>query len=557
MIIALAALPLLLFFGIILIAHRGVLIAALFSLSATLFIGTAVWDVSAAHMAASGARGVLIATEIILIIFGALLMLAALKKKDSLLFLKHLFESVSHDRRVHVIFIGWGLVYFLEGVAGFGTPAVIAIPLFLALGFSPVAAVVLSLIGDSVPVIFGAIGLPVTLGILAPLSGITTDASLAERLPVFIAGLNFIGSLIVPIMLLFVFSRIEKKPIAHFIEFIPFAATVGFISAIVAFITAHLVGPELPSVIGGIAAIVATTVMAKYRMLIPRTEVAETMMPAFHLPNRRSNTLRAVLPYVLLLALLIISRLPFLPVRGRLQELFPVDSLSVFGVPVDYAFYPFYSAGVLMLISALAALLILRLNAREAGEAFREVVKKVTMPFFALATILAFVQIFISSGVNASDLPSMLLVLADAATVLFGPVWPLIAPVVGALGSFTAGSATVSNIIFSGFQYQTALAAGFDPVLILSLQGIGAAAGNMIALHNVIAALAVAGLAGEERSVIRRNLPAARVLFDKYGNGGFRTVTFVVAGSYRACVSCAEVTATFCCGLHYRRVDSA
>jgi len=507
MIIALSLIPLVLFFAIIFFVRKGVLLAALISLIATVLISFLVWQVDIARVAVAGAQGLFIAAEIILIIFGALLMLGALEKKNSLPFLKSLFDSVSSDKRVHVILIGWGLIYFLEGVAGFGTPAVIAIPLFLALGFAPLTAVVLSLIGDSVPVIFGAIGLPVTYGLLAPLAGFGVDATFGEGLLMVIAALNFIGSAIIPVALLFVFSRIEKKPFSHFMEFVPFALMAGFVTSLAAFATAYFIGPELPSVVGGIVAIACISLMAKYHILTPRTEAVEMIPPVEHLKNRRANTIRSLSPYAILLVLLIVSRLPFLPFREWLTSTFAVQTPSLLGFTLNYSFYPLYSAGTFMLVAALAAFLILKLTAKEIAEVIVEGAKKIMLPFTTLVLILAFVQVFIASGDNASGLPSMLFVLARAAGETFGPVWPLVAPAIGALGSFAAGSATVSNIIFSGFHYQTALGVGFNPILILSLQGVGAAAGNMIALHNVIAALTIAGLVGKERNVIRQNLP--------------------------------------------------
>ena len=116
------------------------------------------------------------------------------------------------------------------------------------------------------------------------------------------------------------------------------------------------------------------------------------------------------------------------------------------------------------------------------------------------------VRLFINSGVNLSDLPSMPMASAQLFADLLGNAFPLVSPTIGALGAFIAGSNTVSNMMFSQFQYEVAMSLKLSPAIIIACQAVGAAAGNMIAIHNVVAASATVGLLGQEGATLRKTL---------------------------------------------------
>jgi lactate permease len=121
---------------------------------------------------------------------------------------------------------------------------------------------------------------------------------------------------------------------------------------------------------------------------------------------------------------------------------------------------------------------------------------------------LPMVRVFIESGsrFNSSGLESMPLTLAQTAADLAGDGWPFLAPWIGAFGAFVAGSNTVSNLMFALFQFATALKIAVDPALVVAVQAVGGAAGNMITVHNVVAASATVGLFGQEGSLIRKTM---------------------------------------------------
>ena len=125
---------------------------------------------------------------------------------------------------------------------------------------------------------------------------------------------------------------------------------------------------------------------------------------------------------------------------------------------------------------------------------------------FVLIFTVPMVRILINSGVNLSDLPSMPLAMATWAADAVGGIYPLLAPTVGALGAFLAGSNTVSNMMFSQFQFGVAESLGLSTALMVAVQAVGAAAGNMVAIHNVVAASATVGLLGREGQTLRKTV---------------------------------------------------
>lgn len=509
-IFVLAALPLVCFFLLILAAKRSVLFSILCSLGVLIAVSAATWEISLGRMLSASGKGIFIATEIILIVIGALLILESLNIKNLFVAFRNFFHSISRDKRIHAILVGWALVHFLEGAAGFGTPAMVAVPIFIALGFSPLLGVTLSLIGDSIPVIFGAVGLPVTYGIASPLASMGISNFSVEALTRSIAQFNVAGSLLIPILLIATLTLWEKKPARYFWKFVPFALISGLSVSLPALATAYVSGPELPSIVGGLLGFFVISFMARRRFLVPADsseDIAE-IPPASPEPVKqtKSGIGIAFSPYLVAVALLLVSRMPFFPLKEYLLSAFPLRIESIAGYGIQYVFYPFYSAGMILLFSALLSFFILKLRSREIREVAKKSFQKIIRPYVILSLVLIFVQIFAYSGENASGHEAMPIVLAREMGNIAGELWPLVAPFVGALGSFTAGSATVSNLIFSGLQYENAIISGFNPTLILSLQGLGAAAGNMIALHNVIAALAVAGILHRESDTVRRNI---------------------------------------------------
>ncbi|MBT5707188.1 MAG: L-lactate permease, partial [Verrucomicrobia bacterium] len=150
----------------------------------------------------------------------------------------------------------------------------------------------------------------------------------------------------------------------------------------------------------------------------------------------------------------------------------------------------------------------------------------------ALIFTVPMVQVFLNSGGGLALYEKMPSALAQGVSVLVGSAWPLFAPLIGGFGAFVAGSNTVSNMTFSLFQFGVGQRIGVDPSWIVALQAVGGAAGNIICVHNVVAASAVVGLVGKEGAIIRKTFPAFIYYALLPGSLGYAIVWYSTKGLF-------------------------
>lgn len=462
--------------------------ALLFLVATSLFV----WNVPAIVIAASAIKGLFVSMEIGAIVLGAIFLFKSFSVARGESAARSIFGRFSSERIAQAVIVAWSFVYFIEGVSGFGTPAMIAAPILIALGFGPMAALTMCLIGDSVPVIFGAVGLPVTYGF-----GSIVGPLLAGQVGIMISIVNIISSFFVTAAIVFIANKDMKGDRSSFLRFMPFAALASLAVSLPAFLTSFFIGPELPSIIGGAVGTVVIFMIGK--KMYP-TSVRNNM-------ERRSlsEDIKPFIPYIIAVALLSITRLPF--VKEILSGIY-FNIPAILGQNISHHFTPFYSAGVIFIFASLAYIIFSPSVAGKRTQIVRESLSRIWKPITILTTILIFVQIFVNSDNNTIGLSSMPEALITSLTGLPGGLWLFIAPFVGAFGAFIAGGATVSNLLMTSLQVQAASMMGLNVSVVLALQGLGAAGGNMIAIHNVLAALAVVGIAGgSEKKIMKLNLP--------------------------------------------------
>lgn len=495
-----ALLPLFILITLVVFLRKSITFAVSVSLL-FLLASVAYWGTELSTVAGSSVRGLFLAIEIIVIIFSAVLIFEILERNNLFKIILQLLSRISSDRVVQSLFVLLGVVPFMEGVAGFGTPAIIAIPLLLSIGFSPLQSVVLALVADSIPVSFGAIGLPITFGVGSVVNSIGDAGSglLIERVILNVAGINILGYLLLVVIILFAIKKFLKlDSIKEYLLFgILSALSIGFVS----FATAVYLGPELASIIGGVGGMLAVVLFAKLNHFKNKFGTKSSISADLHL--KPAALIKAILPYSLLVFLLLLTRLPSLEI-GELLSNFKISIDSIFGGSVSYEIAPLVSAAIILLAVAVFSLFWFSESLEQTKSVVKDVLKLVYKPFIALSVTLIFVQIFINS--ESSQLQSMPIIIAQNLSSLVGGFWPLFNPSIGVLGSFLSGSATVSNLIFSGIQYDIAVQTFISPSVVLSLQSVGAALGNMIALHNIVAALAIAKLhSNSTHEIIRQN----------------------------------------------------
>jgi lactate permease len=214
---------------------------------------------------------------------------------------------------------------------------------------------------------------------------------------------------------------------------------------------------------------------------------------------------RAWLPYLLVAAFLVLTRLNQLPLKEWLSGL-TIGWNNIFGTGISGSSEILYLPGTVFILVVAITYFLHRMKPLQLSSAFADSGRIILGAGFVLIFTVPMVRIYINSGMNPAGMASMPIAMAEWVAGRVGDIYPLFAPAVGALGAFIAGSNTVSNLMFSLFQYGVANSLGFSAAFVLALQAVGAAAGNMIAIHNVVAASATVGLLGQEGSVLRKTI---------------------------------------------------
>ncbi|MDR2745635.1 MAG: L-lactate permease [Desulfovibrio sp.] len=513
------------------------------------------WKLPVGYIAALSIQGVISAAGVLIIVFGALLILHTLQYSGGMETIQYGMQTVSKDMRIQAIIIGYMFGAFIEGAAGFGTPAALAAPLLLSLGFPPLASAVLCLIFNSFPVTFGAVGTPIIVGFGASLKG-TVEALISSGTVPALTSLDqfykIIGetvtlmhgpmAFILPIFTLgfitrfFGPNRSWKDGFAAW-KFCVFAA-VAFV--IPYMILAWAVGPEIPSLVGGLMGLGIIITGAKKGFCVPKdiwtfgepskwekdwtgdiSFSGETELKA------HMSQFMAWLPYVIIGLILVLTRIDGLGLKGWLNAHAVISFNDILGFgavdvagkkmgAVSESLKLLYLPGTIpFMLVALLTIALHKMPGDKAVKAWTETTVKMKAATISLCASVALVKIFQGSGFNpemvaqvtagtAKFLPSMPLAMATAIASALGPIWPMFASYVGGLGAFITGSNTVSDMLFGLFQWDMAGSLKLSRPIIVAAQAAGGAMGNMICIHNIVAVCTVVGLLNREGDILKK-----------------------------------------------------
>lgn len=526
--LALLAFTPILLSGVLLVAFRmsaKITMPIVFVVTCAIAMG--VWGMSLNRVLASSLQGLVLTAGLLWIIFGAIMLLNTLKYSGAISTIRAGFADISPDRRIQVILIAWLFGSFIEGASGFGTPAAVAAPLMVAVGFPAMAAVVFGMMIQSTPVSFGAVGTPMLVGVQGGLDRVALTSALADKglewdalfrvIVSEVAILHGICGTLMPLFLIMVMTRFfgRNRSWTEGLSILPFALFAAVAFTIPYMLAGVFLGPEFPSIIGGLLGLLIVTLATKKGFLVPKdtwdfappsewpaTWVGSLQMSLDNMGASKISRFMAWLPYVLLALLLVLSRTikPFGDALKSVDIKF-VDLLGEKGIGGN--FQALYLPGGLLIFVCIVTYFLHRMRAADFMRGVRDSGGTILGAGFVLIFTVPMVRVMINSGVNANDLASMPISMARGVADLMGHVYPLLAPSVGALGAFLAGSNTVSNLMLAQFQFETAGLLTLSGALMVALQSVGAAAGNMIAIHNVVAASATVGLLGREGLTLR------------------------------------------------------
>jgi lactate permease len=473
-------------------------------------------------------KGLLVAWTPILIIAGAIFLFRTMEATGSLSVIRQWLNTVSKNKIAQLMIVGWAFPFLIEGASGFGTPAAIAAPILVGLGFPPVRVAILALIMNSVPVSFGAVGTPTWFGFSA------IDLTAQETLIIGFksAIMNGIAALVIPaIALMFV---VKPKSVRKNWLFILLSVLV----TVIPYIIVAKYNYEFPSLVGGTIGLILTALLARFGVGLSKSEVElqeqvgkSNLVHTEETPEAQENLsakelIKATFPLWGTLLLLVITRIPQLGIKALLSATEPAFNLSlgsigdfslsaalvvslkgIFGTGINWAHQVLYVPSILpFVVISLITFLIYRSKRKAATGVLNETVTQMVNPTRALLGALVFVNLMMMGG-ESSAVANIGQTLAD----LTGDSWKYFASFLGAIGSFFSGSNTISNLTFGGIQDSIATALSLDRTTILAMQSVGGAMGNMVCINNIVAVASVLALGNIEGYILKRTVRAMLV----------------------------------------------
>ncbi len=490
-------------------------------------IAFAVWKMNIHDMAAYTITGFLSAFETLVIIFGAILIMNTLKRSGAMSAINGMFKGVTKDARILAIIIGWVFGAFIEGAAGFGTPAALAAPLLISVGFPPLAAAIVALICNSTPVCYGAVGTPTNTAFATVKDAVAAGGADPDTWKMALTKWSAISMAVGAFFIVFVAVCVlvklfgKNKSFKDALPCIPFIIFTVAVFDIIYLLIATFIGPELVSLVAAVITLFVSIGAAKAGFLQPKetwtfapeetwdrswlstTEVPEPKVSDMPL-------LKAFTPYIIIIAILVATRVCQNVGMGWANSMkaFAVGtggSGVILGLNWNWAIL--WSPGVVFIIVALLTVAIQGMKGSEVSGAWKDTGKQVSGAAIALLFGVAMVNIFRYTNVSSDVMDgSMLLIMARGLAALAGKAYVIVAPLIGVLGAFMSGSNTVSNTLFSSLQFETATILAMPQVFIVALQNNGGAIGNMVCVNNVVSACATTGTIGNEGKIIRTNI---------------------------------------------------
>ncbi|MBD1378598.1 L-lactate permease [Metabacillus arenae] len=535
LLILLALLPIFIIFLFLVVlrwsAKRTMLLAYIMVLILALFV----WKISISQVAASSVNGLITVFNILYIVFGAVLLLHTIRESGGLGLIRESVSTITKDRRIQVIIILWIFGAFLEGAAGFGSTGAVIGPLLMGLGFPAMAAAMVCMIFQSSAVSFGAVGTPILIGVStglgdgaidkvnATIGGLSWDQYI-HSIGIKVALIHGMVGVFIPLFMVVLLCRFfgKNKSFKEGLGAWKFALFGGVCLAVPYVLTAIFLGPEFPSIFGGLIGVIPAVIAAKKGWFMPKDTVwdfqgkskwDEKWTGLIEIQEEEKTApfslFRAWIPYIIMAIVLFVTRLDYLPFASWLKIL-TVKFNNLFGTDISSSIDIFYSPGTVFIVVSILTYWIHGMRLQSYQKAIKSSSDIIIGAGAALIFAVPMVQVFLHSDGGAAEFASIPSVLADGFSVISGGEWAFVAPLIGAMGAFFAGSNTFSNMMFSFFQFEVAENVGINSSWVIALQSVGAAAGNIICVHNVVMASAAVGLIGREGEVLRKVLlPAA------------------------------------------------
>ncbi len=430
--------------------------------------------------------GLLTAWTPILIIWGAIFLFKAMEYTGAMKVIHDWLQGITQNKVGQLMIIGWAFAFLIEGASGFGTPAAIAAPLLVSLGFSALPVAMLALVMNSVPVTFGAVGTPIWFGLgqLGLSEGQLIEVAMKSTI------IHGFAALVIPILALrFVVNWKDIKENILFIYLSIFACVIPYIWL-------AQTSYEFPAILGGGIGLIISIILAKKGIgLKTEDKASDKTISAL-------SVIKAGFPLWGTVVVLLITRIQELGLKSILNEIAVIRWNNILGTTVDFkhallyipSLIPFFLIGVISFWLYKNPLNNLRATWKDSWS-------RIKKPILALLAALVFVKLLLMDGDQA-----ITIIIGESMANVTGQAWAFFAPFLGALGSFFSGSNTVSNLTFGGIQQSISQNLSLNLTTILAAQSVGGAMGNMVCINNIVAVCSVLGLHKKEGQIIKKTI---------------------------------------------------
>lgn len=456
--------------------------------------------------------------------------------------LRRSFATVSDDQRIQAVIIAFCFGALLEALAGFGTPVAITSVMLIALGFRPLKAAVVALVANTAPVAFGALAVPITT--LATVSGLP-EHSLSQM----VGRQTPLLGVFVPMVLVLIIDGVKGVR-----ETLPATLTCGFAFGIVQFVTSNYISTQLTDIVASLVAALSVvlllrvwqpagayveaedalaggsatgTARAEARAGMPKTAAASTgrrrdasdhpvgagtgtseELTARDLDaqDSRAEVARAYAPYLIIVALFVVTQLPGIKDFFNLKWANPsftwpgLDLQTPGGKPSTIPTFKLNilsAAGTLMVIAGLITIPVIGISAGKALKAYGDTYRQLAAAIVTVMAVLGLAYVMNASGQTAT----LGTWLAGS-----GALFALLSPILGWLGVAVTGSDTSSNSLFGALQVSAAKQTGLSPLLMAAANSSGGVLGKMVSPQNLAIAAAAVGMSGQEGEIFRKVL---------------------------------------------------
>lgn len=492
-----AAIPVVILLGLLAFFHVRAHLAALAGLASAMLVAVIVYGMPFKLALAAAMNGAAFGLfPIGWIVLTAIFVYDITVETGQFEVVKRTIAGLADDRRIQVLLIAYSFGAFIEGAAGFGTPVAVSAAMLIGLGFKPLPAAGLSLIGNTAPVAFGALGTPIIT--LAKVTGLPLEqlsAMVGRQLPLF--------SLIVPFWLIWAMAGFRAMR-----EVWPACLTAGGSFAIAQFLISNYHGPWVVDIAGAIASIFSMVILLRFWQPRQTWRFAADGTPDELRRPAVGEAWRAWMPWIILSILVFLWGVP------QTKQFLNGISMPEFAVPyldqairrappvvaalkaeeARFTFNWLSATGTALLITGLVAGLALRLSPLRLARIFMGTFRRARLSLLTIAAMMALGFTTRFGGLDAT------MGLAFAST---GWLFPFFSPLLGWLGVALTGSDTSSNVLFGNLQQVTAEQLGFSPVLAAGANSSGGVMGKMIDAQSIVVAGMATRQLGSEGVILR------------------------------------------------------